>query len=257
MKRFLYLLLLPLLISCGTTPIAPIEGESMAALKTEKVAVNFFLVEKMVLYREELPRVIYIETRSSSRDFSGVWDADRDISGYIADSMKEKGLNAASVYDVLAAEKVSSANQQFLDDLKKKFHDMARPLVLFNHKTFNKEDVFSAVPDDPEHRALYAALKEQGYRYLFELTSPFLSAVSAGLMGYVTISLPVRGRVIDLQRDRIIWLSEKVELNGYPFSGGIKKLEGDDMEKAKESINKGVKIRNFPALLGLSGDGAQ
>ena len=218
MKKLLLLLLTTLFASgCATTAIPPVSGESLQPIKTERVAVKYTLLAKQINYVETIYRVLWLETNTSSQDFSGIWSPDQDLTGYVVSRLRQQGIRAESVYDLV------------------------NPSLLVRGGTDVNDAGFSALSE---------ALRIGGIRYLFELTAMNIEGNAIGY-GMVTVQSTPNARMIDLRTNKVVWTTKLFHSEVYQFGGDLKKLEENSMSKTKEGLRAGINKIDFLSLWGI------
>jgi hypothetical protein len=244
------LLLSLVLAGCASNPTTPpVAGANIDALKTEKIAVSYQLVAKRINYSEVLFRGVFLENRASTEDFSGVWQADKDLTGYIVARIKSQGFAAESVYavannDVIVAERRSVAS---------KTGEQAALLPVVRTATSNipPATFFEVMPRSPEYTALASALRAAGYRYLAEFTSMDIRAAAPGY-GLVMVAGDPNLRIIDLQTDKVVWTRNLRHFESFQLGGDLKKLEENNMARTKDALRAGMDKLDFVRLWGVS-----
>ncbi len=241
------LLLLPILFmtGCATKPtITPVSGESLRSIKTEKVAVKYTLATKRINYVETVYRVLWLETNTSSLNFSGIWSPDQDITGYVVSRMRQQGIRAESVYDVVNPSLVDSANRHLAQAIE---HSAGDNPAIKGSKLIPKPTYFSSMPIDAEFSALSEALRSGGIRYLIELTAMDVNSDAPGY-GLVTVHASPNVRVINLQTNKVIWTEQLFHHEPYQLGGDFKKLEENSISKTKEGLRAGINKIDFLSL---------
>lgn len=243
-KLFAGLLVLSLIQGCAAPlpKIAALHGESLAPMRSEKVAVSYSLAQKRINYLETLYRGLYLETKTSSQDFSGVWAADRDLTDYTLPVLRAQGIDAISVYEIVDAGVVNAANDELgtrvLKDATTEHPEIKGTKLLPN------PDYFTTASDAPEVRALYASLKAKGFRYLIQLMSMDIYGNAIGY-GAVVVSAQPNVRIVDLQSEKIVWAANYSYSKLYQLGGDLRKLEENSMAKTKEALREGISRSPF------------
>jgi hypothetical protein len=249
-KLLACLLLLCLIQGCAGRPpaITTLHGESLVPLRSEKVAVSYSLARKRINYLETLFRGVYLESKTSSQDFSGVWAPDRDLTGYTLTVLRAQGVNAVSVYDVVDAQVVEAANDAFGARVFREAKTEHKEIK--GTKFIPNPNYFTTAPDAPEVRALYSSLKAQGFHYLIQLTSMDIYGKAIGY-GVVQVMAQPNVRVVDLQSEKIIWSANYVHSELYQLGGDLHRLEADGMAKTKEGMQAGIAKLQFAVQMGI------
>lgn len=238
-KLFLCLVLALSLAGCAGTPetLPSLNGASLAALRTEKVAVSYSLVSKKINYRETLYRGLWLEYKSASQDFSGVWSADRDLTSFTIPGLRREGINATSAYELVDAAIVQAANEEFGARVRK---DAVTPHPeIKGTRMLPNPNYFANPVDSMEMLALIAHLKAQGCRYLLQLTAMDVYGTAIGLGGVVVMAQP-NVRVIDLDSGKVVWSANYAHSELYQLGGELRKLEADDMALTRAGLQAGI-----------------
>ncbi|QRY79361.1 hypothetical protein JVX91_27995 [Pseudomonas sp. PDNC002] len=230
--------------------VAAVEGKTFQPDKTQRIAVSYNLVSKRINYVETLYRVLWLETKTSSQDFSGVWSPDRELSADLASRLHQQGFTADSVFDVVAPEVVNAANDSLAADcLTQASGDHpAMPGV----KLPPIADFFLADRQNTELNKLTGELRGKGYRYLVQLTAMDIYGAALGF-GAVGISAFPNARVIDLQSNEVVWNTPLVHGEDFQSGGGsLKALEVDGMAKTRAGMATSINRLDFAAMWGLA-----
>jgi hypothetical protein len=245
MKAFFFSLFLVLLGGCASGPIPPVAGESLQGLRTERIAASYTLAEPKISYQEQLYRVLWVESKVSSQDFSGVWTPDPDLSNDLASQLKTEGFSADSVYLVADKTLVESAAGVWAKAT------LDAPTAM--HPTMTTSKLLPAIayfgesPKDEANLALMKSLREKGYRYWVQLISMDLRALSTS---FVIVEVAANSRVIDLQSGKVVWTTY---VSASSFAGNdLKALETDGMKKTKEAMKENIGKMKFASLWGFS-----
>ena len=249
-KLFQLALLCAILAGCATTPnkIRALDGADISPLKTERVAVSYKLVDKRINYNEVLYRVLWLENKSSSQDFSGIWSADEDLTSYAMERLRAQGLKADSIYQAADGKSIDAANA-------------VEAAIVRQNATTNHPNIagakllpislyFTDLPTERAFKDLAAQLRNKGYRYLIEMTAMDLTGNAIGYGGVVVAAQP-NVRVIDLQLNKVVWSTNLGHSELYQLGGDLKKLEADDMAKTKGGLRAGIQKIDFSSLWGL------
>lgn len=251
MKKLLQLALLcAILGGCAIAPnkISAVEGADITPLKTERAAVSYTLVDKRINYNEVLYRVLWLENKSSSQDFSGIWSADQDLTGYAVERLRAQGLKADSIYQAVDGKTIDLVNAVETT--------IVRQNATTNHPNIQGAKLlpiplyFVDLPTERAFTALTAQLRSKGYRYLIEMTAMDLAANAIGYGG-VLVAVQPNVRVIDLLLNKVVWNTNLEYGELYQLGGDLKKLEIDDMAKTKEGLRAGIYKIDFSKLWGL------
>jgi hypothetical protein len=251
MKRmFVAALACVILAGCAMTraPISPVGGASVAPLAREKIAVSYQLVDKRISYSEVLFRPLWLDERASAQDFSGIWQADRDLTDHAVERMREQGFLADSVYAVASPSAIEANNRQTAalarrglpSSPKGKKILIRTPPVVF----------FEETPSSAAFKNLAGQLRSKGYSYLAELTSMHLAASAPGY-GLVIVAAAPNLRFIDLQTGRVIWTSNLSYGEASQLGGDFRKLEENNMQGLKNALRAGMAKVDFVGLLGV------
>lgn len=250
MKRLFQLVVTCLVLaSCATAPdkVPSVAGADISPLKTEKMAVSYQLVDKRINYDEVLYRVLWLENKVASQDFSGVWSADQDLTNHVVERLRQQGLKAESIHQVLDAKTVEHAHAVEAAIFRRNAtpHPSIRGAKLLPISLF-----FTELPAEPAFAELASQLRGKGYRYLVEMTAMNLFGSAQGL-GNVIVGAESNMRVIDLHAGTVVWNAKLIPGELYALGGDLKKLEVDDMAKTKEGLRSGIQKIDFSSLWGL------
>lgn len=251
MKRIMSCLAVLLALGgCATQEkIAAVPGETFQPAKSEKIAISYSLVSKRINYLETLYRVLWLETKTSSQDFSGIWSADSDLTRDVVNRMHQQGFTADSVYDAVPEELISAANKSLAADCLAEA--AADHPEIPGTKMPPIADFFIADRQNAELNTLNAALKDKGYRYLVQLTAMDVYGNAVGY-GMVIVAAYPNARVIDLQTNRVVWNQQLGHQEVYQLGGSLKALEANDMSKTKDGLAAGVNKIDFATMWGLA-----
>jgi len=118
MKYLLAAFSFALLVGCATPGVAPVAGESLEPLKSEKIAVSYSLVSKRINYVETLYRVLWLETKASSSDYSGLWgSSEADMTDMAVARLRQQGYSAQAVKGIIDRSVLDAANQELGKDM--------------------------------------------------------------------------------------------------------------------------------------------
>lgn len=247
MKSLVASLLLLLTVGCASTSVQPVAGESLAPLRTEKIAVSHVLVNQRINYVETLYRVLWLETKASSQDFSGLWHADADLAGFSATRLRQQGFAADPVQKATDNVLVEAANKEW----GKALADASQPNPhLSESKLLPAPAFFLTQPSGERYNALASSLREKGYRYLVQLSSMDITGNAPGY-GMVAVAQSPNARVIDLASGKVVWSTALHLSEVYQLGGNLKALEIDGMKKTKEGLAAGINKVDFASLWGL------
>lgn len=244
------LVLLGLIQGCaGPLPtIKTLHGESLAPLRSEKVAVSYSLAQKRINYLETLYRGLYLEAKTSSQDFSGIWSPDRDLTGYTVPVLRAQGIDAVSVYEIVDATIVDAANEELgtrvLREAKTEHPEIKGIKLIPNPNYFTRPSAA------PEVHAFYAGLKAKGFHYLIQMMSMDIYANAIGLGGIKVLAQP-NVRIVDLRSEKIVWSANYVHSEVYQLGGDLRKIEENSMAKTKEGLQAGIGKLQFAVQMGI------
>lgn len=250
MKPVLVSLLCAVLAGCAGNPTTPsVAGADINPLKNEKIAVSYQLVAKQINYSEVLFRVVFLENRASTEDFSGVWQADKDMTAFMVARIRSQGFAAESIYavanaDVIAAERRSVAAATGAQAA-------ALPVVKPATGSIPPATFFEVMPAASGYTPLASALRAAGYRYLAEFTAMDIRGSAPGY-GVVIVSGEPNLRIIDLRTDKVVWTRNLRHFESYQLGGDLKKLEENNMARTKEGLRAGMDKLDFVKLWGVS-----
>ncbi|MEC5387937.1 hypothetical protein VVD49_19545 [Uliginosibacterium sp. H3] len=240
----LYLLALLFLSGCAIGPTEA-EREAIKPVRSAKIAVNYSLAAKRINYTETLYRVLWLETKTSSQDFSGIWSPDQEITTHVTTTLRKQNFGADSVYEVVSPSVIEAANRRTTRDVTNNASG-AHPQIA-GTKLIPYEAFFKKAPTSAEFLALAEDLKKKNYRYFLELTAMDLYGTAIGY-GMVTVAANPHARVIDLQTNEVIWSQQLSHQELYQLGGDLKKLEENSMSKTKEGVGAGIGRWDFMSL---------
>jgi len=96
MSVYLVILFTLLVQGCALNSTAALKAEDKDSFRSSKVASSYFMVNKTVDYTEVLYRILWVEHRASSMDFSGVWDPDDELSIVVNNKLRDTSINVYS-----------------------------------------------------------------------------------------------------------------------------------------------------------------
>ncbi|GGY84044.1 hypothetical protein ACFFTM_05615 [Pseudoduganella plicata] len=252
MKKISLLLIIAcaVLAGCASAPSAvpAIDGADISTIKSERIAVNYKVVSKQVNYIETLYRVLWLETKTSRQDFSGLWSADEDMTRYAVEALRAQGFNADSVHGAIPAPQLTAANS-FLIGRAQADAQISHPEIA-GTKLLPIPLYFGTWPKDAALETATGALRQKGYRYLVDMTAMDLYGNAAGY-GMVIVTAQPNVRVVDLTTGKVVWNSNLNHMEVFQLGGDLKKLEENDLAKLKEGMKAGIAKLNFQALWGV------
>ena len=192
--------------------------------------------------------MLWLESHTSSQDFSGLWQPDRDLSSYAVARLREQKIDAKSVHEIVDAPLLEAADKQLsrfcIERSTQEHKEIAGVKILPD------PNAFLETPQHPDYAALWDKLSQSGYAYLVELTAMDLYGNAIGYGG-VTVSAFPNLRVIDLRKRKVIWSVQGRHAEIYQLGGDLKKLEEDGMSKTKDGLKTGIGKLDFAAMWGL------
>jgi hypothetical protein len=230
---------LVLMLACGGGPkIAIVKQNDLDLVKQSKVASNFYMVSKKVNYLETLFRGLWLETKTSSMDVSGIWNPDEQFSNIVASKLDSLSLSNQNLSELIAENTMIENYNTVLsaDYLKNSSGEHPEipgtfmpPLAAF----------FDKYPSYPEFEVIRQALVAKGIDYYFEYLSTDMYGNAVGY-GMVTVSMPSQMRLIDLKNKSVIWKDVAWASEVYQLGGDLSKLETNNLEKLKEGLIVGL-----------------
>jgi hypothetical protein len=249
MKYFLATFSFVLLVGCATPTVPPVDGESLEPLRNAKIAASYSIASKQINYVETLYRVLWLETKVSSSDYSGLWNSsDDDMTDMIVARLRQQGYSAQAVKSIVDRSVLDSANQELGKEMASQSAG-AHPTVT-DAKLPPRPAFFRRLKRGGAHMAMLDALRGKGYHYLLEMPTMDISGTAIGYGGVTVTAFP-QARVIDLQTSKVVWLAPIFHTELYQLGGDLKKLEVDGMRKTKEGLAAGINKIDFTALWGL------
>lgn len=250
MKKYLLAALaVAFVVGCASPAVAPVPGESLEGLKSEKIAVSYTLASTRINYLETLYRVLWLETKASSSDYAGLWDsAPADLSNVVSARLIQQGYAAAPVKAIVDRSVLDAANQELGKEMVARSAG-AHPSIS-DAKLPPPAGFFMTLKPGGAHAEMLKALSDKGYRYLLELCAMDINGTGIGYGGVAVTALP-QGRVIDLRTSKVVWMVALYHSEVYQLGGDLAKLEVDGMKKTKEGLTAGLNKMDFSALWGL------
>jgi hypothetical protein len=235
---------------CATHP--PLTDDARDALRqvrSERVAVNYFLVRKQINYQEVLYRVLWLETKSSTRDFSGIWSADEDLTGLVVDGLANQGFKAESIYASLSSrDNIVKYNERRAAHISS--HAIALDPKNPEVKIIPTPSFFVGPIDDKGSDEIYSELKSKGFRYSLEIAAMDLYANAPGY-GLVIVQGAPNISIVDLASKKVVWSKQLFHQQNYQLGGDLTLLEIDGMKKAKEGLKAGLEKWNYNEIFSV------
>jgi hypothetical protein len=195
-----------------------------------------------------LYRVVWLETKTSTQDFSGIWNPDEHLSASAAAKLRQQGFTASSIYDALDANAITSENQTWSALL---VANATRPHpTIASAKLIPTREFFLDSQATTTLRPLTALLREKGFRYLVQMSAMDINGNAPGY-GMVVVGADPMIQVVDLNTGKIIWAGPTFQSELYQLGGDLKALEIDGMKKTKEGLAAGIAKINFEDMWGL------
>lgn len=235
------------LAGCAAPPVAPVKGNSLAPLKSARIAVSYLFVKKNFNTTELFYRT------ADGGDFSAAWPAaDKDAAAELTADLRARGFNAESDFAITPAlaEKANLAWGRECIDESVDTNPMSIDRMPGLHRELPLPRFFLQKPESRPYQDLQDALKGAGFRYLFQVTAMDLNAKAVGY-GMVTVSTTPNARVIDLQTGEVIWSTFFYQSDLQQLGGDLSKLMSNDMEKTRSAVKSGLAKQDFPKLWGL------
>lgn len=247
MKNILrFCLLAFVLTGCATNPVRKnVDNADISPLAKERVAVSYHVIYPRINYTEVLYRVLWLENKASTQDFAGIWSPDHDLSGYATERLRAQGFHADNIYDLISGPEIADANRD-VSNAAVQNATMSHP-QLPQTKLLPAEIFFSEPPTQTDFKPLSDALSRKGYRYLMQFTAMDLTANAVGY-GMVTVVGVPNLRLIDLQTNKVVWVSHVAHAEAYQLGGNLARLEENGMAKTKEAMKLGIGKLDFIKL---------
>ncbi|WP_028862582.1 hypothetical protein [Psychromonas aquimarina] len=231
------LIILFVLFITGCVSTSQIEETDLANMQTSKVATNFFIANERIHYTETLYRVLWLETKTSSMDLSGIWDSKTDILNLVDESVSSLGINSLKISntgtdDELLRDYVAGLNKDY-DSNSIEIPETPET------KLQPSSSYFSKYPTYNEFENLRISLLNNGVDFLFEYLSPEIYGNAIGY-GIVQIIMPSQLRIIDLKNKKVIWNYSGIAVEQYQLGGDLKELEKNNLAILKKGIRAGV-----------------
>lgn len=205
-------------------------------IPNECIAVSYKSTQNKIFYSEILYRVLWLETKRTEKDFSGVWDADQDLLNWIVDSLSAHGfLGAKRIYDLSSLEVINAYHLErvkkveFLTEKSEK--DQKQYNLAFNEKEVSL--TFQAIASD---------LLSKQCNYLLEFSA---NGINGFAVSRVTVSVKPNMRLVDVKSGDVLWSSRVSFGDQFRSGGDLTILEENNMEKTKEGLRNGISRFNF------------
>lgn len=239
------------LIACGGGPkMAVIDEDRLAKVQTGKISTHYHLVSKKVNYLETLFRGLWLETKTSSMDISGLWNPDSAYATLVDQEFAKLNLANSQLVNSVADQTLIEAYQSALakDYLANSAGEHPEipgtympPLASYIQK----------YPSVAEFEPVRQQLLEHGVDYYFEYLGTDIYGNAVGY-GMVVVSMPSQMRLIDLKTKEVIWSDLSWTHEVYQLGGDLKKLEENNLKILKEGLEIGVKELLDPVRIGPS-----
>ncbi|MCD4763359.1 MAG: hypothetical protein K8R28_04960 [Desulfobacterales bacterium] len=233
----LFVLFGAILSGCAVNSANRLSVDQSMDMKREKVAINYFLAEKKINYIETLYRVLWLETKSSSMDFSGIWNPDDLLSDVVSSSIGKLDFDTSTLVSILDHDVVNDYRKALKIDYIK--NSIGENPQIPGVKLAPPNEYFKKYPDFDAFNTLSEALLDKGYSYLFEYLASDIYGNAPGY-GMVIVTMPSQLRILDLKQKKVIWSNITTTHEIYQMGGDLQKLEHNNLEKLKEAILIGV-----------------
>lgn len=239
MKRFVFVVLASLFLgACASAPVNRISIDQSKDIRAEKVAVGSMVVEKKINYIETLYRVLWLETKSSSMEFGGIWNPDDEFTGLVTKSLRGLDINSEALSSIVAPEVMESYRSALTADYLA--HSTGKHPQIAGVNMAPAKTYFEQYPQYNEFEAVRDALLGAGYSYLFEYLGSDVYGNAPGY-GMVVVTMPSQLRIIDLKKKTVAWSHIAFTHEVYQMGGNLKKLEENNLAKLKEALDVGIK----------------
>lgn len=230
-------LILVLLFVTGCA-VSKVSETDLTKLKTSKIATSFLIAEKKLHYREVLYRVLWLDTKTASMDFSGAWDLELELSNLVNESVVALDIDSYEISDIITENNVLS---MYRAGLKKDYisNSPGQNKVISATALHPTDEYFLRYPEYDEFDRLRKHLLDKGVSYLFEFLSPYILGHAPGY-GLVFVTMPTQIRIIDLNNKSVIWTVSDFAVKTYQLGGDLMKLEENNLAKLKEAITYGM-----------------
>ena len=227
-----------LFMGCGGPKIAVLSSDKIQEVKSAKVATNFHMVNKKVNYIETLFRGLWLETKSSSMDISGIWNPDSDFNAQVNSNLSKLQLNNSQLVELGLQE-----------ELLNQYHEELNADYIENSVGEHSEIPGTSLPPAAEYFKKYPQvssfesvrnyLLENGVDYYFEYLATDIYGNAPGY-GMVIVTMPSQMRLIDLRTKEVVWTDFSWTHEVYQLGGDLKKLEEDNLKILKEGLSVGL-----------------
>lgn len=224
------------IVGCkATRPLNKVPQQTIADIKSGKIATNFVMANKRINYTEVLFRGAYLDTKATALDYSGIWNPHSDVLGWINQSLPQLGLTPVSVSEVLSNQDIFKAYEAALIA---DYNENSETKSDFRYWPWN--EYFLNYPSYDGFEEVRNQLLASDVEYLFEWLSPDVFGKAIGY-GMVSVAMYSNVRIIDLKNRKVIWHEQLDTKQISQLGGDLKKLEENNLALLKENVQIGVK----------------
>jgi hypothetical protein len=210
-----------------------LQQDDKSKFMSAKVASSYFMAKKTVYYSEVLYRVLWVENRSSSKDFSGIWQPDDELLSVVNEQLSRESIHAVKLTDVVAQ---NTLKQYYYSQLRKDFE----PYVSGDHANTPVVEYLDKYPEYTGFETIRQELMDHNVKYLFEVLSAGAFGNAIGF-GSVIVGSGAFMRIIDLEQRKVVWSGIPVATKMYQLGGDLNKLEANNLALLKEGVALGLK----------------
>lgn len=224
--------------ACASNQTNRVSPDQSSDLRASKIVVNSFVVEKKINYIETLYRVLWLETKSSSMEFGGIWNPDEEFSDLVSGSLRDLNMESDSLYSIVNAQIINDYRAALKADYLSNSsgnHPQIKGAKLAPNLEYSKK-----YPELREFESVRNDLIALGYNYFFEYLGSDVYGNAPGY-GMVVVTMPSQLRIIDLQNKTVLWTHITFTHEVYQMGGNLKKLEENNLLKLKEALDIGIK----------------
>lgn len=229
---FIALLLALFIQGCAQKNAPTMLDEDKERFKSGHVATSYYMLHKTVNYSEVLYRVLWVENRSSSMDFSGIWKPDNELSVLVNKQLTKRGINATEISDFIDKNKL---NEYYYSQISTDFE----PYISGVNSTTPVTEYLNKYPNYSGFEKVRITLLKNNIRYYFEVLS---SGTYGNAIGFGTVIAGSTAfmRIIDLEKKKVVWVAVPLANKFHQIGGDLNKLEENNLALLKESVRLGL-----------------
>lgn len=232
--NILFAMLSILLIQgCAPKSLTVFHDEDKENFKSSKVASSYYMVQKNVNYSEVLYRVLWVENRSSSMDFSGIWQPDGELSLLVNNQLREVSINAIRITELIDKKVL---DEYYFAQVNPDF----QPYISGVSSKTPVTEYLNKYPTYTGFEKIRNKLLEKNVRFYFEVLS---SGAYGNAIGFGTVIAGATAymRIIDLEHKKVLWSAAPLANKFNQIAGDLNKLEENNLALLKEGVKFGLK----------------